>query len=166
MNEYISVSNREKLEVLFDAGEAKISSEPEHWISGPDGGASYCLECCEKEIEKLSRENPGEDYCVDGGWCIEGDFTPFCEICQKLLVNTLTDYGCESEVEHFLEQGFDAESNDDCRAMSEVISSRGWEPICQNYKNDMEKKEDLNYFEDLHKLCKTILDSPPPNQKP
>ena len=43
MNEYISVSNREKLEVLFDAGEAKVPSEPEHWINGADEGLSYCF---------------------------------------------------------------------------------------------------------------------------
>ena len=146
----ISKSDQKKLETLFNAGAEKVESEPEHWISGADEGMSYCYDCAEKEVEQLLKKNPAGEYIVDGGWGIEGDSTPFCEICDKLLENTLTDYGCESEVDHFLDHGFDPKYDDDCRAMSEVISSKAWEP-CEN--------EDIEYFANLHKLCGKILES-------
>jgi hypothetical protein len=155
---YIPEANREKLEKFFDEGANRVPSEPEHWIHGADEGLSYCFECCEKEVERLSKENPKKEYCVDGGWDIEGNSTPFCEGCGKLLENTLTDYGCESEVEHFLSYKFDLKSNDDRRAMSEVIAARGWEPFVEQcYRDEYDKKSDLDYFDDLHKLCKIIL---------
>ncbi len=149
--------DREKIEKLFDEGANRVSSEPEHWIHNADEGLSYCYECCEKEVKRLLKENPDGEYCVDGGWGTEGDSTPFCEICGKLLENSLTDYGCESELEHFLAYGFDL-CDDNCRAMSEVIVGRGWEPWKdQIYRNKFDKKSDLQYFTDLHKLCKQIL---------
>ena len=146
----ISKSDQKKLETLFNAGAEKVESETEHWISGADESLSYCYDCAFKEVEQLLKKNPSGEYIVDGGWGIEGDSTPFCEICDKLLENTLTDYGCESEVDHFLDHGFDPKSDDDCRAMSEVISSKAWEP-CEN--------EDIEYFDNLYKLCERILEA-------
>jgi len=150
--------DREKLEVQFNTGASKIPSEPEHWINGADGGLSYCLDCCKKEVERLLKKEPDGEYTVDGGWGTEGDSTPFCEVCGKLLENTLTDYGCEAEVEHFLSNGFDPESDDDCRAMSEVISARGWELWADMiYRNEDEKQADVDYFKGLYELCARIL---------
>jgi hypothetical protein len=155
---YSPEANREKLEKFFDEGASHVPSEPEHWIHGADEGLSYCFECCEKEVERLSKENPKEEYYVDGGWDTEGDCTPYCEGCGKLLENALLDSGCRDEVEHFLLYDFDIKSDSDRRAMSEVISSRGWEPFTgQCYKDEHDKKSDLDYFDDLHKLCKIIL---------
>ncbi len=154
----ISKKDQKKLETLFNAGASKIPSEPEHWINGADAGLSYCFDCCEKEVERLLKENPDGDYSVDGGWDIEGYYTPYCETCGKLLENTLTDCGCEEEVEYFLMNGFDPKSNYDCRAMSEVISARGWEFWPGRiYRVPYEEKQDLAYFESLHKLCTEIL---------
>lgn len=155
---YIDETDREKLEKFFDEGAYRVPSEPEHWIHGADEGFSYCLECCEEEVKRLSKENPKEEYSVDGGWKTEGDSTPFCEICGQLLENTLTDYGCEEEVNHFLLNGFDPKSDDDRRAMSEVINACMWEPFPdQHYRDEYDKKSTLNYFDNLHKLCKIIL---------
>jgi len=158
MTDYIPEFDRGKLETLFNAGASRVPSEPEHWIHNADEGLSYCYECCEKEVKRLLKENPKGEYCVDGGWGTDGDSTPFCEICHKLLENTLTDYGCEAEVEHFMDNGFDPNSDDDCRAMSEVIGGRGWEPLQDLiYRDKYEEKSALQYFTDLHKLCKSIL---------
>jgi len=159
MTDKISKEHQEKLEALFNAGAANMLSEPEYWIHGSDEGASYCLECCEKKVERLLKENPDGDYCVDGGYGIDGDYTPFCETCHKLLENSLTDSGCGDEVEHFLLHGFNPKSDDDCRAMSEVINGRGWEPwLERTYRNPSEKESDLRYFDSLHKLCRIILE--------
>ena len=152
--------DREKLEALFDAGAAKVASTEEHWIHNGDEGLSYCRECCEKEVAKLLKADPSGEYCVDGGWGIEGDTTPYCETCGKLLDNTLTEYGCEAEVDHFLRNGFDPASPGQCRSMSEVIMARGWEPMeGRTYRDDFEKKSDLDYFAALDKLCAGILKS-------
>ena len=156
----IKAEDREKLEALFEAGAAKVESESEYWIHNGDEGLSYCRECCEKEVKRLLKENPQGEYCVDGGCGTEGDSTPYCKTCGKLLENTLTEYGCEAEVDHFIENGFDSGSSDDCRAMSEVIRARGWEPIEDRiYRDEFEKESDLKYFADLDKLCAGILKS-------
>ena len=154
----ISWADQEKLEALFDAGAARIPSEPEYWINGADGGVSYCFDCCELQVAKLLREDPDGVYEVDGGWewGLEGDYTPFCESCGKLLENSLTDGGCKDEVDHFLLNGFDPKSDDDCRAMSEVISSMGWE-LWDYYSTEYKKQCAVEYFDKLHKLCERIL---------
>ena len=160
MANYISELNQKELESLFNAGRDGISSEPEYWIHNADEGISYCYECCKKEVKRLLKENPKGEYCVDGGYGTEGDSTPFCEICDKLLENNLTDYGCEAELDHFLENGFDLKSDDDCRAMAEVIDSRGWIPLENRFNENQDQKDrDLKYFRNLHKLCRTILEN-------
>ena len=121
MESYINETDREKLEKFFDEGADRVPSEPEYWIHGADEGLSYCLECCKKEVKRLSKENPKEEYSVDGGWDTEGDYTPFCEGCGMLLENTLTDCGCRDEVEHFLLYGFDIKSDttvEQCQKLS------------------------------------------------
>ena len=139
-------------------GVSESCFHPQNWIHDADEGLSYCYDCCSKEVERMLKENPKGEYCVDGGWGVEGDSTPFCEICGKLLENSLTGCGCRTEVEHFLENGFDPLSDDDCRAMSEVINGREWEPWeNKHYRDQYEKDRDLDYFKDLHKLCKIIL---------
>ena len=154
----ISKADQEKLEALFDAGAARMPSEPEYWINGGDEGASYCFDCCELQVAKLLREDPDGDYAVDGGYGLEGDYTPFCESCGKLLENSLTDGGCKDEVDHFLLNGFDPKSDDDCRAMSEVISSMGWELWADMiYGTENEKQADAEYFDKLYVLCERIL---------
>ena len=157
---YITEQERTILEKLFNEGAGRVESEAEYWVGGDDDaqGESFCLECCEKEVERQKKEDPSGDYIVDGGWDQEGDGTPFCETCHQLLSNSLTDWGCESEVEHFLLHGFDPKSDDDCRAMDEVILARGWEPFeNQTWKDESEKEDCLRYFENLHTVCRVIL---------
>jgi len=158
----LSEAERARLVQLFDAGAARVPAAPEHWICGSnrdhDESTSYCYECAEKEIAKLKQADPEGEWLVDGGWGNEGDSTPFCEGCGKLLSNTLTNYGCEAEVDHFTEHGFDPASDDDCRAMSEVISARGWEEWSGRvFEREYERRNSEKYFSDLHALGRQIL---------
>lgn len=149
----LSEADRSRLDALFLAGWEKTPADDEHWIHGVsedyDEGLSYCYECAEKEIEKLQKEKPEGEWILDGGWGSEGDSTPFCEQCGKLLSNTLTAYGCEEEVDHFLRDGFDPKSDDDCRSMYEVISALGWDA------GEIEKYRE--YVDRLHTLGRAIL---------
>jgi len=147
---YISEQDREWLEKVFSVGAECVEEFPEHWIAGgDDSGLSYCFVCAEKEVARLSKKYQTEEFVVDGGWGdYIGDSQAFCEDCGKLLDNDFTQYACEMEVDHFLEDGFDFECGDDCLSMSKVISSAGWEPISHN---------DLNFYNNLHELCNRIL---------
>jgi hypothetical protein len=138
-----------RLEEIFLNGAMLVTEEAEYWINGYDEGLSFCYPCAQKKMEELQRSDPGGEYDVDGGFGIEGDGTPYCETCCQRLDNTLTQYGCEAEVDHFLMYGFDPNSPYECDDMYKVISSSTWEPI-----ND----EDQLYYSDLHKLCRIILD--------
>jgi hypothetical protein len=156
---FLTEAECDRLEELFNAGASRTEEEDEHWVGGGDEGQSYCYKCCKKRVAELLKEEPDGDYHVDGGWGTESDSTPFCETCQTLLRASLTQYGCESEVEHFLENGFDPKCDMDCYSMERVISSGGWKPY--HFENEpaykTEKKE--KYFTDLHALGRRILDA-------
>jgi hypothetical protein len=82
---------------------AKCETWPLHWVGNGDEGESYCRDCCEKEVARLEAENPEGDYFVDGGWGGEEDGCAFCsnDECGRLLECSYTNYGVESELEHF-----------------------------------------------------------------
>jgi hypothetical protein len=141
----LSKEEQKKLYAFFEAGCENISIENEYWINGSDQERSYCLSCAEKKVEKLKRENPDEEFFVDGGVNnAEGDSIPYCR-CGQMLENSLLDSWCKEEVNYFLEDGFDIESEIDCYSMISVVDSMGWE-----------KKDDA-FYDDLHKLCRLIL---------
>jgi hypothetical protein len=154
----LSEAEREQLTQLFDAGAARMPADDEHWIHGSDEGLSYCYECAKKKLAALLEKEPNADYSVDGGWRMESDSTPFCESCHKLLSACLTEYGCESEVDHFTTYGFDPKADDDCRAMSEVINAMGWEAHDFPHEAEYKKRSRAEYFAQLHALCRSILD--------
>jgi len=137
-----------RLEEVFLAGAMLVTEENEHWISGYDEGLSFCYDCAHKKVEDLRRSDPDGEYDVDGGWGTDGDGTPYCETCFQRLDNTLTQYGCEAEVDHFLRYGFDPNYPYECDDMHKVIESGSWEPYFD---------KDKLYFDDLHKLCRIIL---------
>ena len=146
---YISEPDRKRLEKLFDDGAARVDEWPEHWINGADEGISYCYECAGKEVERLTKENPGDEYFIDGGWGTEGDSQAYCETCGHILDNSFTQCACRGEVDHFLEYGFDINSDVDRLSMSKVIMSAGWES---------HNGEDIGFYGALHKLCWKILE--------
>lgn len=151
-NELISKENRDWLEKIFSEVAECVDEWPEHWIGGnnnQDCCDSFCFECAEKEVKKLSKKFPDEEFIVDGGWGTEGDSTPFCETCKKRLENEFTTTACEEEIEHFLQHGFNIDSGDDCLSMEKIISSAGWEPYPDG--------KDIDFYNDLHRLCRSIL---------
>ena len=89
---------------LIRALEAYAGLEPPAicWMGGVDAdqGLSFCRPCAEK------RAAAGQGDFVDGGWGgDECDGLECCEDCGVLLDYTLTDYGANSEREHFRENG-------------------------------------------------------------
>lgn len=90
------------LQPLADAAGA----EDHHWIHGDDEGLSWCRKCAEKRIAELRAEKPSKDICLDGGYdWPTSDGCAHCEDCGALLVYVLTDYGAQSELAHFEENG-------------------------------------------------------------
>lgn len=69
-----------------------------HWVGGDDvdQGPSYCRACADAKVEA------GEAEYVDGGWPQEEDGCCHCEACGRLLDYTLSDYGVEQELDHYL----------------------------------------------------------------
>lgn len=139
-----------RLDEIFFAGSLMVMEEDEYWIHGHDEGESYCFDCANKMVAELLDENPAGEYEVDGGWGIEGDSTPYCEICHCRLSNTFTRCGCEEEIKHFLLYGLNPNDPYDCCDMEKVIMSAGW---------DLYFEKDRKYFEDFYKLCRIILDN-------
>lgn len=98
---YITEKDQERLESLFAAGAEGLEIDNEYWICGDDSGHSYCYECCEKAVEKLKKENTGDN---------------------------------------------------------EYYADSGWRPSKNNkYKDEAEKETDLEFYNDLHTLCRKIL---------
>ena len=146
-----------KCDALFEAAAARVEAWPNHWITGADID-DYCYECAVKRLDELKQSDPTGEYILDGGWSSESDSTPFCGTCDKLLDGSLTQCGCESEIEHFMEYPVDPKSDDDLRAMSEVISSSGWMfPEGQRFESDSEKERLKEYYKDLHQVGLAFL---------
>ncbi|MFT3992509.1 MAG: hypothetical protein QM680_14000 [Luteolibacter sp.] len=154
---WLTDAEKDRLEAIFDAGSARVETADEHWIHGWDEGQSFCRECAEKKIEELLAEKPEADICLDGGWGIEGDSLEFCETCSRRLWNSLTQYGCESEVDHFEDNGFDPADDDDCYSMERVVSSEGWGPYEDLPGSPYEKEQRHEYYTRLHNLGRRIL---------
>lgn len=114
------------IEKLVYANATKFETKPEHWIHGSDESESYCRDCAEKEIERLSAESPEEEFILDGGWGEENDSQPFCATCGAALRSSFTTYACESELDHFEDQGFDLDSPSDCYSMERIMGSVGF----------------------------------------
>lgn len=107
----------------------RFRTVPEYWISGDDESTPYCRGCAEKEIRRLRREHPGEDYQLDGGWRMESDSSPYCGSCERPLDYLLTEYGCEAELEHFRDHPFDVEDPSSCYALQVMLSSGLWDGV-------------------------------------
>jgi hypothetical protein len=143
------------LDLLLPAA-SKCKTEPEHWVHGHYEAESFCLECCEKKVEALLMKKPGADYCVDGGWGIEGDSIPFCETCNALLENSLTDYGSLEELGYFHRDGCSLKSPLGCYSLSKAIEAQLWVPYLE-HKVEHERQKRISNAEFLHRVCWRVL---------
>lgn len=155
----------DRLQKFFADGAAKFSPKDAYWIDGADAGDDYCLPCAERELVKdiaRYRRLPKKDRAkaerpsLGGGYSTEHDGPPFCATCGAVLDGSLTDYGAEEEVSHFTTYGFDIFSDDDRRAMSEVISARRWR-AWSGITREYEQRKAEEYFTSLHELGRKIL---------
>lgn len=148
------------LEDLFAKRGARVKAWDAHWIHGADSGEDFCYKCCKKEVANLKKKDPKGEYIVDGGWRTDHDTPPFCYRCGRRLDGCLTDYGCEAELDHFLEHGVNLSRWGHCYEMSEVINGRGWKPWSERiYEHEYQRESDVEYFANLHTLGRRILDS-------
>lgn len=72
-----------------------------YWVAdgnddGNDGGV-YCRDHAVVAVAKA-----GGDAILDGGWSLESDGCRHCETCSRVLQYSLTNYGIDSEISHFL----------------------------------------------------------------
>jgi len=156
--EPLNENEQNRLDDYLRAQLDKAELEDLHWVHGDDDAVPYCYECAVKKVEEIKSREPERDVCVDGGWGTEEDGPESCDTCGKPLDCSFTDYGSESEIDHFIENGFDHKNAYDCWSLETAISSRGWEVWAdRTYRNNAKKEEDYNYFEKLHRLCRKIL---------
>ena len=141
------------LESLFAEGERQTEVHPQYWVYEDEEGESYCHECGTRQVEKLMKDDPKTEHTLSWADGAEGDHLPCCAVCGKHLSAVLTQYGCEEEVVHFLEYGFDPESDYECYAMSRVIASNGFTP--EHFGG--EPSEHPEYYNNLRRLCHSIL---------
>jgi hypothetical protein len=99
-------------------GETAVVKKP-YWFMRNAGGVeegTFCRECAEKlrlKLAEANKDKPKVLECLDrldGGWSQESDTVVTCKSCHELLEYTLTDYGAESEWDHFSEHGIDLNS--------------------------------------------------------
>ena len=147
--EYLSKDEQKKIEQLFRDGCKAVEAEDEYWVHGYDQGFSYCLKCAEKKCTELKKENPCENIYVDGAGQMEHSCIPYCIGCNCLLDGSLLIYGCRDKVNHFLENGFDKDDENDCYSMLQVLNS--------DWKSWDNNPDETDYYDNLHELCKRIL---------
>lgn len=115
--------------------EPKYIKAPTHpnpyWIRGSDDGDDYCDGCIDDAVSKAKKANVGDtdadDITRDGGWAQEKDTSSFCATCGVKLNYTLTDYGAQKEIEHFIEaldkvNGIVDLSEDESEGLTEALS--------------------------------------------
>lgn len=99
---------------------AKADEKDSYWFIHNAGGEdrTFCFECGEKRRLELiveNKDNPKElDHLgsLDGGFSQESDSCVHCETCGHILSYSLTNYGAESEWDHFLTNGVHIDSPD------------------------------------------------------
>ncbi len=125
----------------FIAEHAKGATDPlpAHWVhgagdlkKGESEGTNYCLACCEKRVAEILAAHPGavDDVDVDGIGRTEHDSPPYCETCGAKLDASLTDYGVDQEIEHFITCGIKPDGADDWYDLDNaLINARDDDPI-------------------------------------
>jgi hypothetical protein len=111
LNDKPSRMTRRWLERWADRMAKKADVQDPYWFIHNAGGEqqTFCFECGEKrrmELLKKFRNDPETLRLLDsldGGWSLDSDSCEHCATCGRLLAYSLTDYGAESEWDHFRE---------------------------------------------------------------
>lgn len=164
MSEQLTNNERMRLEEIFYHGAEKVYEAPEHWIRGDsdyiDSSESYCYDCAKKEIARLEKEHPDDEFILDGGWDIDGDYTPFCKTCGQLLSNNFTQAACNEELFHYLRYGFNPMSAMDCLSLYKVLMAITWDTFDRLIGvQEYERESDVSNHNDLYRLCRLILNN-------
>ena len=122
---------RRWLERWADKLALKADVEQPYWFihnaCGEEG--TFCFDCGEKRRAELIASHPGKTpeqlnlHMLDGGWSIECDSCEHCEKCGQLLEYSLTDYGAESEWEHFQEHGISLRDPDTAYHVQAILQN-------------------------------------------
>ena len=114
----------DELRKFIDAA-PEIPVEPSYWINGASDGELYCYDHAVAECDRLTSEEPEQDFEVDGGVDMEDDSQGFCAICGITLGTCFSYDACESELEHFEKYGFDLSSRSDLYSAEQILSAQG-----------------------------------------
>lgn len=53
-----------------------------HWIGGSDESTSWCHSCAKKEVARLTKKSPGDEFSIDGGYAAhESEGSVVCNGC-------------------------------------------------------------------------------------
>lgn len=129
----------------------KFRKKSLHWVQGGDEGLSYCYSCAEKEVRRLQKKFPNDEFFVDGGWGSEEDSQEFCHTCGSALDNSFTNFACEQELHHFAEHSFEPACPSDCASFLEMCGTL----INYDPENNTNTK-DYSLAYDLHVLTRQI----------
>lgn len=106
---------------------SKLEVKNQYWFYQNEiDDESYCYDCGEKRREELITLHPNEEISFMGINCPE-DHQAYCATCGVLLDSCYTDYVCESDLDYFAENGFDAKCPEDCFSLAQILCHDGWD---------------------------------------
>ena len=109
----------------------KADVEQPYWFIHNAGGeeSTFCFQCGEKRRLELIKKHRDDAHTLDllkmldGGWTGESDSCEHCHTCGQLLHYSLTDYGAESEWEHYREAGINLGSPEEAYHIQAMLQN-------------------------------------------
>lgn len=114
---------------------ARVKIEPCYWIHTPDGehcgagGYEWCFDCATPVMRHLRKRARGRDrdyFNLGGGYRTEHDGPRFCSHCGVRLDGSLTAYGAQEEMAHFMHYGVSPGCSWEAHELSEVLTTLTW----------------------------------------
>lgn len=108
---------------IYDHAARASQARPCWWFDSvfADDGSNYCRDCAEKLVDKKFAADPAQyeelfdecsdaedryDVAITGGYDIEHDSIPWCEMCGVKLSGFLTDHGVSEEITLATRRGY------------------------------------------------------------
>lgn len=109
-------------EVIEQRAVGASAARSAYWFGGDfhDASEDFCRPCACALVDARYAANPAgfaalygehqtaadrQDAAIDGGWGGQHDSLPRCVTCGCKLEGTLTDYGVDTEIAHWLDHG-------------------------------------------------------------